>query len=86
MLLMFVLLVTQFNSYFQPLAIMTALPLSIVGAMIGFGIMAGGFGMVNWGKLGAVVLSWVISPVFSMILAFFMFQFQLNFEKVGIAG
>jgi len=47
---------------------------SIVGAMIGFGIMAGGFGMVNWGKLGAVVLSWVISPVFSMIIAFVMFK------------
>ena len=47
---------------------------SIVGAMIGFGIMAGGFGMVNWGKLGAVVLSWVISPVFSMVIAFVMFK------------
>ncbi len=47
---------------------------SIVGAMIGFGIMAGGFGMVNWGKLGAVVLSWVISPIFSMIIAFVMFK------------
>jgi len=47
---------------------------SIVGAMIGFGIMAGGFGMINWGKLGAVVLSWVISPVFSLIIAFVMFK------------
>ena len=47
---------------------------SIVGAMIGFGIMAGGLDMVNWGKLGAVVLSWVISPVFSMIIAYAMFK------------
>ena len=47
---------------------------SIVGAMIGFGIMTGGFAVINWGKLGAVVLSWVISPVFSMFLAFFMFK------------
>jgi PiT family inorganic phosphate transporter len=47
---------------------------SIVGAMIGFGIMAGGVGTVNWGKLGAVVLSWVISPVFSLIIAFVMFK------------
>ncbi|MEK6192868.1 MAG: inorganic phosphate transporter [Deltaproteobacteria bacterium] len=51
---------------------------SIVGAMIGFGIMAGGFGMVHWGKLGAVVLSWVISPVFSMIIAFVMFKIILR--------
>ena len=47
---------------------------SIVGAMIGFGIMAGGFTMINWGKLGAVVLSWVISPVFSMVIGFGMFK------------
>ena len=51
---------------------------SIVGAMIGFGIMAGGFGMVNWGKLGAVVLSWVISPVISMVIAFVMFKIILR--------
>jgi len=47
---------------------------SIVGAMIGFGIMAGGFSMINWGKLGAVVLSWIISPVFSMVIGFGMFK------------
>ena len=47
---------------------------SIVGAMIGFGIMAGGLSVINWGKLGAVVLSWVISPVFSMIIGFLMFK------------
>ncbi|QTA83394.1 Phosphate transporter [Desulfonema limicola] len=47
---------------------------SIVGAMIGFGIMAGGFSVINWGKLGAVVLSWIISPVFSLIISFCMFK------------
>jgi PiT family inorganic phosphate transporter len=47
---------------------------SIVGAMIGFGLMAGGPSVVNWGKLGAVVLSWIISPVFSLIIGFFMFK------------
>jgi PiT family inorganic phosphate transporter len=47
---------------------------SIVGAMIGFGIMAGGFSVINWGKLAAVVMSWVISPVFSLIIGFFMFK------------
>ncbi|MGD9307638.1 MAG: inorganic phosphate transporter [Desulfosarcina sp.] len=47
---------------------------SIVGAMIGFGIMAGGFDVVNWGKLGAVVLSWVISPIFSLVIGFTMFK------------
>ncbi|MEA3417196.1 MAG: inorganic phosphate transporter [Thermodesulfobacteriota bacterium] len=47
---------------------------SIVGAMIGFGIMAGGFSVVKWSKLAAVVLSWIISPVFSLIIAFVMFK------------
>ena len=47
---------------------------SIVGAMIGFGIMAGGFATINWGKLGAVVLSWIISPVFSMVIGYGMFK------------
>ncbi len=47
---------------------------SIVGAMIGFGIMANGFSVINWGKLGAVVLSWVISPVFSMIISYVIFK------------
>jgi len=47
---------------------------SIVGSMIGFGIMAGGFSVIQWGKLGAVVASWVISPVFSLIIGFVMFK------------
>ena len=47
---------------------------SIVGAMIGFGIMAGGFSVINWAKLAAVILSWVISPVFSLTIGFFMFK------------
>jgi len=47
---------------------------SIVGAMIGFGIVTGGFSVINWAGLGAVVASWVISPVFSMVIAFVMFK------------
>ena len=47
---------------------------SIVGAMIGFGIMAGGFSVIQWGKLGAVVASWIISPVLSLVIAYVMFK------------
>ena len=47
---------------------------SIVGAMIGFGSIAGGLAVINWAKLAAVVLSWIISPVFSLIIAFLMFK------------
>jgi PiT family inorganic phosphate transporter len=42
--------------------------------MIGFGIMAGGFSVINWTKLAAVVMSWVVSPVFSIVIAFLMFK------------
>ena len=52
---------------------------SIVGAMIGFGIMAGGFSVINWSKLGAVVLSWVISPVFAMAIGYLMFKMIVRF-------
>ena len=52
---------------------------SIVGSMIGFGIMASGFSVINWNKLGAVVLSWIISPVFSMVLAYLLFKFIVRF-------
>lgn len=48
---------------------------SIVGAMIGFGIMAGGFSAIKWDKLIAVIMSWFISPFFSLIIAFLMFKF-----------
>jgi len=47
---------------------------SIVGSMIGFGVMAGGVGVINWGKLLAVVLSWIISPFFSIVIAFIIFK------------
>jgi PiT family inorganic phosphate transporter len=48
---------------------------SIVGAMIGFGVMTGGLSIINWGKLGAVVASWIISPVFSLVIAWMLFKF-----------
>ena len=52
---------------------------SIVGAMIGFGIMAGGFSVINWGKLGAVVASWIISPLLSLVISFVMFKTIVKF-------
>lgn len=52
---------------------------SIVGAMIGFGIMAGGIDVINWAKLGAVVLSWIISPVFSLVIGYLVFTLIVKF-------
>jgi PiT family inorganic phosphate transporter len=47
---------------------------SIIGALIGFGIIAGGTSAVAWDKVGSVAASWVLSPVFGCILAFFVFK------------
>lgn len=52
---------------------------SIVGSMIGFGIMAGGMKVINWPKLGAVVLSWIISPIFSLIIGYVIFKLIIRF-------
>ncbi len=56
---------------------------SIVGAMVGFGLVAGGFSVVNWIQLGAVVLSWIISPVFSLIIGFLMFKLIVKLVLKG---
>jgi PiT family inorganic phosphate transporter len=42
---------------------------SIVGGVLGAGIAAGGPGIADWGKLGQIAASWVISPVFGGLIA-----------------
>jgi PiT family inorganic phosphate transporter len=36
---------------------------SIIGAVMGAGIAAGGWGLVNWDTIGNIVLSWLVSPL-----------------------
>lgn len=48
---------------------------SIVGGVVGFGVIAGGMDVINWGKIGQVVLSWVVSPVMGGFVAFLVFKF-----------
>lgn len=42
---------------------------SIVGAVLGAGVMAGGFAAANWAVMGKIVASWVISPVLGGLVA-----------------
>ncbi len=42
---------------------------SIIGAVMGAGIAAGGWGLVNWETIGAIVISWVISPLMGGAMA-----------------
>lgn len=42
---------------------------SIVGGVLGAGIAAGGMGIADWGKVGQIVISWLISPMLGGIIA-----------------
>ena len=48
---------------------------SIVGAVVGFGLIAGGLDAVNWSVMGKIVASWVISPVLGGFLGYLGFVF-----------
>ena len=58
---------------------------SIVGALVGFAVAGIGFDAVNWGKIGQIVTSWVISPVLGGLVAFALMisirRLILNTEK-----
>jgi PiT family inorganic phosphate transporter len=48
---------------------------SIVGAVVGFGVTAGGMNAVDWSTVGSIVASWVISPVMGGLLGYGLFVF-----------
>jgi PiT family inorganic phosphate transporter len=45
---------------------------SIVGALIGFAIVGIGPEAVKWGKVGSVVMSWIVSPVVGGTISFLL--------------
>ncbi len=50
---------------------------SIVGGVMGAGIAAAGFGIVAWGTMGKIAISWVISPILGgIIAAIFLFAIK----------
>lgn len=57
---------------------------SIVGGVLGAGIAAAGFGLVNWVTMSKIAASWVISPMFGAAVAasllYFIKQKILNVE------
>ncbi|WP_353473969.1 inorganic phosphate transporter [Salipiger sp. H15] len=48
---------------------------AVVGGVMGAGIVAAGFGTVNWSTMGAIAASWVISPLMGGIIAAAMLAF-----------
>jgi PiT family inorganic phosphate transporter len=47
---------------------------SIIGGVVGFGLVSVGFAGIKWKVVLFVVLSWIISPVFGAIIAFVIFS------------
>lgn len=47
---------------------------AIVGAIVGFGLAAGGASAIAWADVGSIALTWVVSPVLSGIFSFILFS------------
>ncbi|HHJ15914.1 MAG TPA: inorganic phosphate transporter [Gammaproteobacteria bacterium] len=47
---------------------------SIVGAIVGFGMVGIGMDAVKWGKVGFIVASWVVSPLLAGFLSYVLFR------------
>jgi PiT family inorganic phosphate transporter len=58
---------------------------SIVGAIVGFAIAGIGMDAVNWGKIGQIAASWVVSPLLGGLIALLLMlsirKFILNTEE-----
>ncbi|GBE29692.1 MAG TPA: inorganic phosphate transporter [Bacteroidetes bacterium] len=48
---------------------------SIVGAIVGFGLLLYGVNAVNWAKVGSIVASWILSPIGGGIVAALLYMF-----------
>ena len=46
---------------------------SIVGAVVGFGVAGGGMSAVDWGTIGNIAASWVVSPLMGGLLGYAVF-------------
>lgn len=47
---------------------------TIVGAIVGFAAVGVGIDAVKWGKVGTIVMSWVVSPLLAGTIAFIIFR------------
>ena len=51
---------------------------SIVGAIVGFAAAGIGIDAVQWGKVGTIVVSWVVSPLTAGVIAFLIYMSVQN--------
>ncbi len=48
---------------------------SIVGAVVGFGAVVGGWNAIYWENVGFIISSWIFSPLVGGVLSYFIFTF-----------
>ncbi len=46
---------------------------SIIGALVGFAAVGIGIDAVQWGQVGTIVMSWIVSPLTAGFIAFFIY-------------
>jgi len=51
---------------------------SIVGAIVGFGLIVGGMEAVYWKEVGFIATSWILSPILGGIIAYNLFNLIRN--------
>lgn len=47
---------------------------SIVGAIVGFAAVTMGVDAVQWGKVGSIAMSWIVSPILAGTLSYFLYR------------
>lgn len=48
---------------------------TVIGAVIGFGLICVGLDNINWNKIIYIIMSWLVSPALSGLLAYVLFNF-----------
>ncbi len=51
---------------------------SIVGSVVGFGAIVGGWNAVHWDNVGYIFMSWIFSPLLGGFLSYFIFNLLRN--------
>jgi len=52
---------------------------SIIGAIVGFSFVYGGYEIIMWRKIGMIVLSWVLSPLIAGLFSYLIFTLLNKF-------
>jgi inorganic phosphate transporter, PiT family len=51
---------------------------AIIGAVIGFAVVACGPGCIQWGQMGTIAASWIISPLVGGVLAYGIYRWAVK--------